>query len=407
MSSSLRIENAETATAPIDETAGRQAHVVALGRLLPLLIATCFAADVLSRFLPLDVLCFQGWECLTRYQEPGAIFQANRQFRSAHTHGNLSNMGNLRHLRQDRPQVFTTDQYGFRNVRPGGRAAPDALVVGDSFVAGYGLSDYQTLPAALSIVTGRDFYNAGGPYAYRATVRSLKSKLGMQRGRVIVVWTESVPVSFFEDAEARARTSNPRVTNLSAMFGVDGQRFLAFARGWWYGAPVKIAAEKAYLRLSDGRILPNLYAQRVAQRRLVNGQTMLFYPPDIEEFHRVHDIRAAAAYLASLTSDFGREGFDPLVVLAPNKYTVYYPLLDGPQPLPGDTVHPYAPLAAALAIRRVPVLDLTEPFREHARLGLSSGKYLYWHDDTHWNGSGTALAANLIHRAWFQPDSAP
>ena len=87
-----------------------------VGRLLPRLIAALLLVDALSRFLPLDPLCFQAWECMTRYQEPGAIFEANRQFRSDRTHGNMSNMGNLPALRQVRSQVFTTDKYGFRNA---------------------------------------------------------------------------------------------------------------------------------------------------------------------------------------------------------------------------------------------------------------------------------------------------
>ena len=78
----------------------------ALGRVLPLLVAMLLLGDALARFLPVDSLCFQAWECMTRFQEPGAIFEANRQFRSARTHGNLSNMGNLPLLRQYRPQLF-------------------------------------------------------------------------------------------------------------------------------------------------------------------------------------------------------------------------------------------------------------------------------------------------------------
>jgi len=101
-----------------------------------MLIAAMFAADAGTRFLPIDALCFQAWECMTRYQAPGSIFEANRQFTSTRTHGNLSNMGNLPALRQYRPQVFTTDANGFRNPRGSERRPQDGIVVGDSFVAG-------------------------------------------------------------------------------------------------------------------------------------------------------------------------------------------------------------------------------------------------------------------------------
>lgn len=61
-------------------------------------------------------------------------------------------------------------------------------------------------------------------------------------------------------------------------------------------------------------------------------------------------------------------------------------------------------LATALTAAGVPALDLTDAFRERARRDLARGQYLYWLDDTHWDGAGVALAAELAGRAWF-PDS--
>ena len=84
-----------------------------LGRLLPSVLVALCLTDIGLRFMPLDPLCFQAWECMARFQEPGAIFQKDTQFKSPTTHGNLSNMGNLPEQRQYRPQVFTTDRTDF------------------------------------------------------------------------------------------------------------------------------------------------------------------------------------------------------------------------------------------------------------------------------------------------------
>jgi hypothetical protein len=361
------------------------------------LIAALLALDALSRFFPLDPLCFQAWECLTRYQEPGAIFEANRQFRSDRTHGNLSNMANLPALRQLRPQVFTTDALGFRNARNLAGTKIDGVIIGDSFVAGYGNSDDETLPVQLSATSGLRFYNGAGPYAYLATTRWLKSKLGFRRGYVIVVWTENVPLAYLQDAEARAQRPDGRTRMVTAILGDRAERMRSLLRGWWFTSPVRIVAEKAYLSISNDRVLPNVYAQKVVQRRLKTGEPILFYPPDVSAHHDRGDLQASGDYLARLGQDIRGEGFDPVVVLAPSKYTVYYPLLDGPSERVAVDSGQSA-VAARLRAAGITTIDLTRAFQEQAAVSLAAGRYLYWLDDTHWNAEGIAVAARLIQQ---------
>lgn len=372
-----------------------------IGRVVPLVIASVLTVDVGARFLPLDVLCFQAWECMTRYQEPGSIFEANRRFESGRTHGNLSNMGNLPQRREYRPQLFTTDARGFRNPPGAEQVVPDGIVVGDSFVAGYGISDAETFPAQLSAATGRRFYNAGGPYAFLQTVRMLKARLGFAGGPVIVVWTESEPVAQLTNAEAVAREGDARTRLLTSVAGPNAESLRSLVRGWWYTSPVKIVAEKAFLSIANDRILPNVYRSRVVERRLQTGEPILFYPLDVEGFHTRRATGEAQAFLVELASALSSDGMTPIVLLAPSKYTVYYRLLAGDQPPPGDTVHPLAALEAGLRRRGIRALDLTERFQDQARRDLEQGTYLYWLDDTHWNANGVAVAADLARRTWF------
>jgi hypothetical protein len=49
-----------------------------------------------------------------------------------------------------------------------------------------------------------------------------------------------------------------------------------------------------------------------------------------------------------------------------------------------------------LAAANVPVLNLTPLFREQAASLLARDEYLYWLDDTHWNGEGIREAAQAI-----------
>lgn len=374
-----------------------------LGRLIPILLVVVFSADVLARFAPLDPLCFQAWECVTRYQEPGAIFEANRRFESARTHGNLSNMGNLPRLREDRPQVFTTDARGFRNAPAVGSGPLDGIVLGDSFAAGYGITDDDTLAVRLSADTALNFYNAGGPYAYVATARTLQQTLPLRAPNIVIVWTESVSVPAIAAAEATAVTPDRRTQLLTSVFGSDGARYRSVLRGLWFTSPLKVAAQKVFLRLSDDTILPNVYSRNVVQRRLVNGRTMLFYPPDVADFHRRRDPAEVIAHLSWIAAELRRSGMTPVVLLAPSKYTVYYPLLATRDREPGDARHPLARVGDALRAHGIPAIDLTAVFRQRAAEEIQQGRYLYWLDDTHWNGRGVAVASAFIRDEWFAP----
>lgn len=374
-----------------------------LSRLLPGVLVTLCLTDIGLRFMPLEPLCFQAWECMARFQEPGSIFQKNAQFRSATTHGNLSNMGNLRDQRQYRPQVFTTDAYGFRNAWNSSTQMFRGILVGDSFAAGYGVSDEETLSAQLLDVAGVHVYNAGGPYAYLATVRRMQARLALTRGFVLVLLTENVPVSVFREAERADMRPGARFTLLRRAFGQENaDRLRSTARGLWYTSPLRILTEKAFLRLSNDRILPNTYADRVVRRELSNGDTMLFFLPDVEEFHRARRVEQTVGYLVGLTDRIRESGLDVAVVLAPSKYTVYHPFLEGPRATPGDARHPLARVEATLRRSGIAALDLTPAFRREAEARLAEKSYLYWLDDTHWNRRGVRLAAELIARERLQ-----
>jgi len=79
----------------------------------------------------------------------------------------------------------------------------------------------------------------------------------------------------------------------------------------------------------------------------------------------------------------------------PTRPEVYRWLLeDRPGPPPAGFASAVTDLCATLGI---PCLDLTPLFcAEARRLDAAAGKYLWWHDDTHWNGRGHAFAARCI-----------
>jgi hypothetical protein len=57
-----------------------------------------------------------------------------------------------------------------------------------------------------------------------------------------------------------------------------------------------------------------------------------------------------------------------------------------------DPDRPYRLVAELCQAEHIPVLDLTETFRRHAR----ENEVLYFNDDAHWNAAGNALAARTV-----------
>lgn len=74
-------------------------------------------------------------------------------------YGDLGYKSGIVSLAEPRKNTFTTDEWGFRN--PTFETLPDVVVVGDSFTAGVGLDDHDTLARQLQAALGRTVYNRG------------------------------------------------------------------------------------------------------------------------------------------------------------------------------------------------------------------------------------------------------
>ena len=105
-------------------------------------------------------------------------------------------------------------------------------------------------------------------------------------------------------------------------------------------------------------------------------------------------------YLTEISALVHATGNELLVLLVPEKYNVYYPLLSekGEPPPEGESRLDH--LEMDLHRSGIPVLNLTSPLRSQAAEGLQRREYNYWIDDTHWNRLGIETATTAILRAW-------
>lgn len=367
-----------------------------LGYLIPRIVVLALLADGACRLLPMSALAFRGWEALSAPFPVDALFRPNACYRNTRSYGDLAALSNRPWLRQYRDEVFTTDALGYRNG-PAlcEQGPPEGLLVGSSFSVGAGVPDQETLTAQLQSVTGKRVYNAADVVADVARTRRMVQLLGMRRGLVILECLERHDIPSGPFGPSSRSEPAPR------------KHWLTVFKQQLEGSRLQILAQRGYKLLEDDCILPNPYAAAAPAKVLRNGATMLFLTADIDNHRRQRPVDHAAAYFSWVAAELRRDNLDLLVLLVPDKYSVYGPLLQEPD-VRSEGVDPYLDrLEAVLRQAGIPVVNLLPVFRRQAGDLLDRGEYLYWRDDTHWNATGIGVAARELGRAWNSPCSPP
>ncbi len=332
-------------------------------------------------------------------QSPGPFF-ANVRYEGT-AYGDLAYVGRVRALRVERPQIFTTDAYGYRNA-PGGERGPwRVLAVGDSVMAGAGLDDADTFPAHLADLIDAPVYNAGASWSVSLfTQRRFQQRppryLLLQTAERYVVGKpdtvamlralpppgrrQSAWVPTTEPPPTRIRHRTSEVYSTATHFGS-----LAFAalRLRMLGS---VSARSGLLG-TDGRTLFGMETVKHA----------LLTPDQLR-------LDLAAESVDALRDWFGRRGVQLVYLVTPDKATVYRELLpDGwraPLQPPGSSI---VALHQRLDAFGVPYVDALS-----AMLAAKAqpGPPLYWPDDTHWSPRGARVVAEAAAARLAQLDAA-
>jgi hypothetical protein len=374
--------------------------LILLRVLLPCILIACAATDLGLRLIPPTRLAFRGLDAAVLLPNGDGPFATNVYYHTEDSYGDIPNIGNLPVFRQYRPQVFSTDASGYRSTPSEPGAPMRVIVFGDSFAVGAASSDTETLSAQLARMTHTAAYNAGfvSEDIATPTILSLVKRLNLRRGLVILVHSENyeapravrpettVAVNILQHFAGRESAVYQRLRDIHSWMALRINAFSDYS-------PLRILTLRAFVHLRDDVWLPNVSAEKVVVRRLKNGRMFLFLPKEITGPAKPRF--AGAEYLADLRDQIRGTGNELLVVLVPWKYTVYRPLLEGPNTAAGGESF-FATMTQNLQQDAVPVLDLTPALREQAARLLAEGQYNYWPDDTHWNEIGTGQAARAI-----------
>ena len=384
----------------MNDAAVNSSRTWSIGRLLPRLMFLALLLDLVLRFVPLDPLTFRAWEAmLRRYPNAVGPFLPNQHYHRDNSYGGVASIGNLPGLRHYHSVDFTTDASGFHNPPALAQGHPIGIVIGDSFSVGSELPEEQSLSAQLTQRFGGYFYNAGAPQPL--PLRSLEAvarRLNLHHGLVIFEFLESRALQDPPAATPDGGRGRAQAFFLRAM-DADWTDRLRTPLNRLHASPLRALSAKLEKKIQDDTLLPNSFASFVIQERLRNGEPIVFLPA---EFESPRDAPKAAkgwaAYFAWYSAELGKDGLDLVVLLVPNRSTIYAPLLAPPREvsLSRETLED---LRDELQNAGVDTVALLNRYVHDAAILLDQKKYLYFLDDTHWSGHGTALAADEIFKA--------
>jgi hypothetical protein len=348
--------------------------------------------DLAARFLvPVQSVAFRAWEAVNIFPTSQGAFTPNFVYDRV-AFGDLANMARRPDLREYRREVFTTDSFGFRST-PGSSVPAKALFFGDSFGAGAGLSDDETVPARLNRLGLGPVYNAAGVTSW-PQIEQLLARNRISEGWILWQISERFPLP-----QSYIRSSSRANRLVGDLFGEDSpwyRRFQVAGRlsqtlpGY---SPMGIALRRWFAPFHDGFVLPKVPTPRIQYRELINGQNMLFLTSEIANF--ASPSRADIRSLVELDERARARGVRFAVLLVPDKYSVYHSLVAADKP--AEPTRSYlAMMKEDLAAKGITAVDLTAPLRKAAGELAPLKKLVYYRDDTHWNAAGADLAAREL-----------
>jgi SGNH hydrolase-like domain, acetyltransferase AlgX len=368
---------------------------------LPRMLVACVVINTLFRFAPSGLRPMEPGEAAVRHRVYGEAYVRNLRSQASADYGDLPRIANLQGLREYRLQTFTTDELGFRSQRRATSLA--GVVFGDSFAqAG---SDDETLANQLGDHIGCDFYNAASPdpnfqQPAMSLIKSLTARIPIPVGFVIMERVERL----FVREPTLEPTSIGAVVARGFSWGVRRvpgvwrlNRIIGEVAEMAGSSPLEVLSGRTFRILKNDRILPNSYRDNVVKATLRNGDWILFYRNEMVTYEQRWPVDVS--YWTGIAPGLAELGLNLIVVLVPNKYTVYYQLLSDPPSVgiePGELLER---VEAELRAAGIAVVNLTQVLRAAAVSGQERHEGVFWRDDTHWNPRGVGIAASEIDRA--------
>lgn len=323
---------------------------------------------------------------------PTSTYSPNRRVEMDVPHGDLLTIDQSlpRALAQKRRERFNTDSFGYRNEA--NYSGEKLILVGDSFLVGAETYLVSLLRQHHQVAAYNVSFSSIGPLIY--TEKVLWSRQHLGKDACIVLF-------FFEGNDFQRIDATELATRRRIPGGVQEmvRRYVRAVKGaseWskvFYGLTTR--AQETWRQRNWERDSAKMGPPGVMQAtektfiKNVGGKPVVFLRPYVN-ITRQRSVDDAGFLRAQV-----REGKPDVMVFIPEKYRVYGPLTDeSPESdLPTAQLDYLRSIGTEL---NVPVIDLTDMLVERSGQLAQRGEFTWWLDDTHWNGNGEAVAAEVL-----------
>jgi len=245
-----------------------QGNRFSLARLSTIILVVVFLLHEASRAYAPDLLSNSALPTIT-HPDPPRAFEAGAQIHVARRQGEAARIG----IRSDgwltEPQLFSTDELGFRNMPGTAKRALAGFTLGNSFVYGAQLDDDETLAVQLGRTLGTTFYNAGSAFVPDVEwVEGMIQTLGLKGGVVVFGQLERVP-----PPKLQPQSKVPRPTPLLGPIQSIIQGVRSVDRRW---SPLRQAAEEGFRAVHDPRWLRQQTHETVLDGTMRTGERIMF-----------------------------------------------------------------------------------------------------------------------------------
>lgn len=343
-----------------------------------------------------------GGSALNPYFRPHEMLALQRTYRPNQfvemdvPHGDLLAIDSTlpRTMAQKRHERFKTDSFGSRNEQD--YAGEKLIVIGDSFTVGVETYLVSRLRETHRVPAFNVSFASIGPLIYAEKVQWSREHLA-QDACIALFMFEGNDFQEVDATELATRNRIPGGVQKIARGYVRGLRGSSEWSKVFYGLTA---------RVTDRRRQRNYEQQRAAQpppRRGVLQESEKAFIANVGgkpmAFSRgyANVVRRQSLDDHGFVRDQIRAAKPDVMFFIPEKYRIYGPLLDENP----ETEFPTKQLDYLRSIGDeldVPVIDLTAPLQDRSREILQRGELTWWRDDTHWNGNGEAVAAEVLLR---------
>ncbi|OJU47069.1 MAG: hypothetical protein BGN96_06180 [Bacteroidales bacterium 45-6] len=316
-----------------------------------------------SLFLPIDTLAYRPWEGL-RYSKA----QTDSPF-YPNSFVSMNSVGDLCHHTENavmKQEQWQTDELGFRNNKY--IKNPDILIIGDSFVAGTGLTQANTLCNQLIALSGdTKVYNIAPSSMSEFDNLLQTGKLGKPKLLVFSIVERNVPENIQQHHSANSKPEKMK-------------DFIS-----------SNALEVCMDKIAKSTLLNWIKARALRQGgngiRSTNHSNMYFLQ-GAKQRHKKDDLASTTAALISYKQYCDSLGVKFLFLPIPDKETVYHELV----PIVRQSDY-LLQLDSLLSVRGIPSINCLKVYNDYRKTDSS---LLYHLDDTHWNSRAVTIIAKEI-----------